>query len=302
MARTHVVIADEVVDAMDRLVGARGRSRFLEEAAREKLARLELEAALEETSNTVSSAATPRMAQPSLDRGLGAHDATDGSILSRYLLDTTVLIAHLRGDRAVTDALLQRLGDGHSLGTTCVNIAEIERGLRPAERKKAQVLLDRLVFFDTTREAATRAGRYQADWARRRTNNSYAGRAHRRYRVRSRRSPCDRQPRRLPDARRPRRITRSRLKSRAEPGALSRYRSISSSAGSRPALRVSFRPARWSSSRACRCSESCWRVWPSGRCWSVTWCWCRYCSTDRAAASHLQRLLPSYGYGPRVAR
>ncbi|MDP9336408.1 MAG: PIN domain-containing protein [Actinomycetota bacterium] len=107
------------------------------------------------------------MAQPSLDRGLGAHDATDESILSRYLLDTTVLIAHLRGDRAVTDALLQRLGEGHSLGTTCVNIAEIERGLRPAERKKAQVLLDRLAFFDTTREAATRAGRYQADWARR---------------------------------------------------------------------------------------------------------------------------------------
>jgi predicted nucleic acid-binding protein len=107
------------------------------------------------------------MAQPALDRGLGAHDATDGSILSRYLLDTTVLIAHLRGDRAVTDALLQRLGVGHSLGTTCVNIAEIERGLRPAERKKAQVLLDRLVFFDTTREAAIRAGRYQADPARR---------------------------------------------------------------------------------------------------------------------------------------
>ena len=107
------------------------------------------------------------MAQPSLYRGLGAHDAANGSILSRYLLDTTVLIAHLRGDRAVTDALLQRLGEGHTLGTTCVNIAEIERGLRPAERKKAQVLLDRLVFFDTTREAATRAGRYQADWARR---------------------------------------------------------------------------------------------------------------------------------------
>src|ERR1700680_494906 len=59
MARTHVVIADEVVDAMDRLVGARGRSRFLEEAAREKLARLELETALEETANTVSSARHP---------------------------------------------------------------------------------------------------------------------------------------------------------------------------------------------------------------------------------------------------
>ncbi|MGQ0825524.1 MAG: hypothetical protein ACT4OX_10960 [Actinomycetota bacterium] len=59
MARTHVVIADEVVEAMDRLVGERGRSRFLEEAAREKLARIELEAALQKTANTVSAARHP---------------------------------------------------------------------------------------------------------------------------------------------------------------------------------------------------------------------------------------------------
>jgi metal-responsive CopG/Arc/MetJ family transcriptional regulator len=39
--RTHPVIADDVVEAMDRLIGERGRSRFLETAAREKLARIE---------------------------------------------------------------------------------------------------------------------------------------------------------------------------------------------------------------------------------------------------------------------
>ena len=129
--------------------------------------RLELEAALEETAHTVSSARHPEWRDRRSAAAWVRADAADGSILSRYLLDTTVLIAHLRGDRAVTDALLQRLSEGHSLGTTCVNIAEIERGLRPAERKKAQVLLDRLTFLDTTREAAIRAGRYQADWVRR---------------------------------------------------------------------------------------------------------------------------------------
>lgn len=49
MARTHVVMADEVLEAIDEKVGERGRSRFLEEAAREKLTRLELEEALAAT-------------------------------------------------------------------------------------------------------------------------------------------------------------------------------------------------------------------------------------------------------------
>jgi hypothetical protein len=43
MARTHVILDDEVLDAIDKAVGQRGRSRFLEEAAREKLDRMELE-------------------------------------------------------------------------------------------------------------------------------------------------------------------------------------------------------------------------------------------------------------------
>jgi metal-responsive CopG/Arc/MetJ family transcriptional regulator len=49
MARTHVVMADEVLEAIDEKVGERGRSRFLEDAAREKLERIELEEALRST-------------------------------------------------------------------------------------------------------------------------------------------------------------------------------------------------------------------------------------------------------------
>jgi predicted nucleic acid-binding protein len=59
------------------------------------------------------------------------------------------------------------LANGHSLGTSCVNVAEVEHGLRPKERKAAAALLDRLDFLETTREAARRAGRYQADFRRR---------------------------------------------------------------------------------------------------------------------------------------
>ena len=46
MARTHVVMSDELLEAIDEVVGQRGRSRFLEEAAKEKLARLELAEAI----------------------------------------------------------------------------------------------------------------------------------------------------------------------------------------------------------------------------------------------------------------
>jgi predicted nucleic acid-binding protein len=87
--------------------------------------------------------------------------------LSTYLIDTTVLIAHLRGDSGVTGTLLGLLGEGHGLGTTGVNIAEVERGLRPGERKRVALLVDRLTYLEITREAATRAGRYQAQWAKR---------------------------------------------------------------------------------------------------------------------------------------
>lgn len=49
MARTHVVLSEEVLAAIDKIVGKRGRSRFLEEAAAEKLERLALAEAISAT-------------------------------------------------------------------------------------------------------------------------------------------------------------------------------------------------------------------------------------------------------------
>lgn len=65
--------------------------------------------------------------------------------------------------------MLRLVGDGHTLGTSCVNLAEVEAGLRQRERRRAEALLARLRFLPTDSEAAHRAGRYQADWARRGT-------------------------------------------------------------------------------------------------------------------------------------
>jgi predicted transcriptional regulator len=49
MARTHVVMSDEMLAAIDEVAGKRGRSRFIEEAAAEKLERLALVAAVDAT-------------------------------------------------------------------------------------------------------------------------------------------------------------------------------------------------------------------------------------------------------------
>lgn len=54
MARTHVILDDDVVEAIDSLVGQRGRSRFLTEAARDKLARIELERTLATTAGILT--------------------------------------------------------------------------------------------------------------------------------------------------------------------------------------------------------------------------------------------------------
>jgi predicted nucleic acid-binding protein len=99
---------------------------------------------------------------------LGAKNARHGDPrLSTYLLDTTVLIAHLRGDEAITNLLRTLLADRHLLATCCVNVAEVVRGLHPTERKAARSLIERLRYLETTREAATRAGRYQFQFEKR---------------------------------------------------------------------------------------------------------------------------------------
>ena len=49
---THVVIPDEVVEEIDRLVGKRGRSKFLVSAARTEVKRLRLLKALQDASGS----------------------------------------------------------------------------------------------------------------------------------------------------------------------------------------------------------------------------------------------------------
>jgi metal-responsive CopG/Arc/MetJ family transcriptional regulator len=52
--RTHIVVTEALMEEVDRVAGKRQRSRFVEEAIREKLARQQLTAALSATAGVLS--------------------------------------------------------------------------------------------------------------------------------------------------------------------------------------------------------------------------------------------------------
>ena len=52
--RTHMVLPDELIESIDSLVGKRKRTRFVQEAVREKLRRETLVAALEATAGVLA--------------------------------------------------------------------------------------------------------------------------------------------------------------------------------------------------------------------------------------------------------
>lgn len=73
------------------------------------------------------------------------------------VLDSTVLIDHLRG-RPAAARVLALLDRGVSPATTAINVEEIVRGLRRAERDVAEQLFRGLVVLPVTAEAAWLAG------------------------------------------------------------------------------------------------------------------------------------------------
>lgn len=73
------------------------------------------------------------------------------------LFDSTVLIAHLRGDRRATDLLLDAAGT--SAFASVISRAELEGGMRSAERSEVARLFEGLQLLPVTDSIARRAGR-----------------------------------------------------------------------------------------------------------------------------------------------
>lgn len=74
-----------------------------------------------------------------------------------YLLDTGLVLRHLRGQRR-TVQLLRRLGKESRLAIASVTRLEVHAGMQAEERFATQKLLARLATLDLDREIADRAG------------------------------------------------------------------------------------------------------------------------------------------------
>lgn len=83
-----------------------------------------------------------------------------------HVLDTTVLIDHLRG-RPAAERVLALAERGITAATTAINVEEIARGLRPTEHESAQLLLEGLVVLPVTAEVAWLAGTWRGQHASR---------------------------------------------------------------------------------------------------------------------------------------
>ncbi len=94
--------------------------------------------------------------------------------MTRYLLDTGVVIRHLRGQPA-TVAWLRRLSIQGRLGISSITRSEIHAGLHPLEAELTQKLLNRLVTYHLSPTIADLAGDYIREYQVKRINlNPYS--------------------------------------------------------------------------------------------------------------------------------
>jgi predicted nucleic acid-binding protein len=75
------------------------------------------------------------------------------------LLDTSVLIDHLRGNTAARDAMAGAVSDGHRLAASVVVKVEVLAGMRPGEEIPTRRLLDALEWLPVDDGIAEEAGR-----------------------------------------------------------------------------------------------------------------------------------------------
>lgn len=82
--------------------------------------------------------------------------------MSRFLLDSDVIIWHLRGRKEVTEMLkgMQRYGVP---GCSAISILEVEMGVKKGEEEKTNRFLKALKVFDVSREVASKAAQIVRD-------------------------------------------------------------------------------------------------------------------------------------------
>jgi predicted nucleic acid-binding protein len=87
--------------------------------------------------------------------------------VSRYLLDTDVLIDYSKGREPATSFLRRRIDRGDELGLCAITVAEFFAGVPPDRRAHWRTVLSTLTSWDISPDAALRAGAWRHDFRRR---------------------------------------------------------------------------------------------------------------------------------------
>jgi predicted nucleic acid-binding protein len=82
------------------------------------------------------------------------------------LVDSDVLIDHLRGKAAARDWLVRARQSSGPLAISVVSLAEIAGGMRPPERREVMRLLGSMQRFEVTEQVAWRASTLMQEYRR----------------------------------------------------------------------------------------------------------------------------------------
>jgi len=82
--------------------------------------------------------------------------------MERYLIDTDIIIDHLRGEEKAQDFLRQIKSGGSDILYSVITKAELYSGVRPKEVKKVARLLNSMEEVRIDGEIAVDAGRYRS--------------------------------------------------------------------------------------------------------------------------------------------
>jgi predicted nucleic acid-binding protein len=82
------------------------------------------------------------------------------------LVDSDILIEHLRGTKAARDWLVAARQSSGPLAISVVSLTEIAGGMRPPERREVLRLLGSMQRFEVTEQVAWRAAMLMQDYRR----------------------------------------------------------------------------------------------------------------------------------------
>src|ERR1039457_1346184 len=86
--------------------------------------------------------------------------------MPHYLADTSLIVDLINDRGGRRNFVRQLLKPGDTLGCCTINLIEVYTGMRPGEEEATAALMDRLLYYDVTREIAKRAGSIRYQWRR----------------------------------------------------------------------------------------------------------------------------------------